>query len=431
LHLLRSEYPEMSEAKAEKTNLSGNLTKIIILIVLGTGLVYYFSNPRPQSYYDYTFRVAERFFHGEVGLRQRPPSWLNEFVPFEGSYYSVFPYGSVLSMVPFAFFKFIGVTEDMPAGLIGGFLAGLICLLLFLISRYYEHTPQKRIMLVLGIMFGTWLWTNLMMAGAWHLALGFAMAGELGAIYFIIFRRNAVLAGACFALAFGNRTEILLTAPIFMFMLASEKVYDLAKEHAEPDGRELPERNSVWTDLTGFCFVPFLLGISTLVYNYARFHSPLDFGYARIPGVLNEPWYRHGIFSIWYIPYNINEMLLMTWKKVEGFPYYTPTGFGGSVFMASPFLIFIFTRQFKHDILKYICWTAIVVQTFLLWIHGNAGGWQFSYRYAIILLPWIFLILLETRPKKITVLEWILYIFSFIINLYATYLFFWTDYVKP
>ncbi len=95
------------------------------------------------------------------------------------------------------------------------------------------------------------------------------------------------------------------------------------------------------------------------------------------------------------------------------------------------FLIFIFTKKFKHDILKYICWISIIVQTFLLWIHGNAGGWQYSYRYAIILLPWIFLILLETRPKKITVLEWITYIFSFIINFYATYLFFWTDYVKP
>ena len=25
--------------------------------------------------------------------------------------------------------------------------------------------------------------------------------------------------------------------------------------------------------------------------------------------------------------------------------------------------------------------------------HGNPGGWQFSYRYATILLPWMFLLL--------------------------------------
>lgn len=411
---------------------SRSMKLIVAFIVLGTGLVYFFSNPRPQAHYDYTFRVAERFFHGEVGFDTRQAPWLNEMVPFEGRYYTVFPYGSVLSMMPFAFFKFIGLTETMPAALIGGLLAALICLLLFLVSRYYEHTLRKRVLLVLGIMFGTWLWTNLMMAGAWHLALGFAMAGELGAIYFTVFRRSPVLAGACFALAFGNRTEILLTAPVFLYMLAGEPVRRISEEAAALDGNEPPPRGPLALDLLGFCLVPFLLGVSTLVYNHIRFGSPFDFGYSRIPGVLEEPWYRHGIFSIWYVPYNVKEMLLMPWRRIGEFPYLVPTGFGGSVFLASPFLIFVFARRYRHEILKYVCWTAILLLTFVLWIHGNAGGWQYSYRYAIILLPWIFLILLETRPpQRITAAEWITYSFSFIINLYATYLFFWTDHVRP
>ncbi len=423
----------MSEKLAEKSKVEipQKLKILIIFIVVGTGVVYYFSNPNPQRQFDYTYRFAEIFYQGKIGFDQQPPSWLNEAVPFEGKWYTVFPYGSVLSIMPFAFLKFVGISEEMPASFIGGFLASVICLFLFLISRYYEHTPGKRVLLVLGIMFGTWLWTNLMFAGAWQLALGFAMVGELGAVYFIIYKRNPVLAGAFFALAFGNRTEIILTAPIFMLMLASGKIYEMSKEFAEMDGKRLIEKNPVLKNLVGFCFIPFFLGVITLIYNYTRFHSPFDFGYSRIPGVLNEPWYRHGIFSIYYIPYNINEMLLTTWKVIKDYPYFTPTGFGGSIFLASPFLIFVFSRKYKHNILKYVCWTAIIVQTLLLWTHGNAGGWQYSYRYALILLPWIFLILLETRPKKITVLEWITYIFSFIINGYATYLFFWTDYVKP
>jgi hypothetical protein len=39
-------------------------------------------------------------------------------------------------------------------------------------------------------------------------------------------------------------------------------------------------------------------------------------------------------------------------------------------------------------------------------------------------------ILLESSPKKITPLEWVLYIFSFAANLFATYLFHWTEYMK-
>ena len=180
-----------------------------------------------------------------------------------------------------------------------------------------------------------------------------------------------------------------------------------------------------------FCTVPFVLGVLTLSYNYIRFHSFTDFGYARIPGVLDEPWYRYGIFSIWYIPLNFREMLITPWKRLADFPFFVPGGFGGAIWWSSPFLLFLFRFGAQDRVLKYTAWAAIVVQTFLLWIHGNPGGWQFGYRYAMILLPWMFVILLENSPRKIQWYEWLAYIISFIINLWATYLFFWTNYVKP
>ena len=157
----------------------------------------------------------------------------------------------------------------------------------------------------------------------------------------------------------------------------------------------------------------------------------MDFGYARIPGVLNEPWYRYGIFSIWYIPLNFSEMLVTPWRKLPVYPYFVPGGFGGAIWWSSPFLFFLLFFGARDRVLKYTAWAAIVVLTFLLWIHGNPGGWQFGYRYAMTLLPWMFIILLENSPKKILWYEWLAYITSFIVNLYATYLFFWTDYVKP
>jgi hypothetical protein len=168
-----------------------------------------------------------------------------------------------------------------------------------------------------------------------------------------------------------------------------------------------------------------------MVYNYARFHSMFDFGYARIPGVLGEPWYKHGIFSLSAIPKNAKEMLLTLWKPVGSFPYLVPSGFGGSILLSSPFLILLFRKGALDSRLKLTSWIAIAVMTFVLWCHGNSGGWQFSYRYAMILLPWIFLILLENTPKRITVSEKVLFICSVIINAYGTYLFLWTHYVTP
>jgi hypothetical protein len=76
-------------------------------------------------------------------------------------------------------------------------------------------------------------------------------------------------------------------------------------------------------------------------------------------------------------------------------------------------------------------WIAIALLTALLWLHGNPGGWQFSYRYAMILLPWMFLILLETSRSRASAIDIALFGASVAINAYATYLFHWTSHVQP
>jgi hypothetical protein len=322
----------------------------------------------------------------------------------------------------------------MPAAFIAGLTAGAVGWFLFLIAERYDIERKKRILLVLAILFGTWMWTNLTMAGAWHLALGFALLGELGAIYYTVFDRRPILAGLFFALAFGNRTEVLLTAPIFMYLLIRDKGVKEKKGKGEEEKlltNDEQRRTNKIAALALFCAVPFVLGVSTLIYNYLRFDSFTDFGYARIPGVLEEPWYRHGIFSIRYIPLNFEEMLITPWRRLPHFPYFVPGGFGGAIWWSSPFLFFLFFFGARDRVLKYLAWAAIIVLTFLLWTHGNPGGWQFAYRYAMTLLPWMFIILLENSPKKIEWYEWFAYLLSIAVNLWATYLFFWTDYVKP
>jgi hypothetical protein len=415
--------------------------KLLILSLIAAAFcIYYFSNPKQQHYYDYTFRVADNMLRGAIAYKEKPPSWLNEFVPFDDNWYSVFPLGSVLTMIPFAFLKVLGFIREMPAAFISAFSAGAICFFLKLIASRYKMDERKRVLLVCGILFGTWMWTNLTFAGAWQLALGFAMIGELGAIYFTIYNRKPFLSGVFFALAFGNRTEILLTAPIFIFLLLrvskiQTQRFESGIDSFKTEIKNLKTEISVNTQhvirsSAAFCLVPFVLGTMTLLYNYARFNSFTDFGYARIPGVLDEPWYNHGIFSIWYIPNQAYEMLLKLWEVKTVFPYFVPDGFSSSILLTSPFLFFLPRFGARDKILKYAAWAAIFVLTFLLWIHGNSGGWQFGYRYAMILLPWMFLILLENSPKKISVSEWVLFIFSILANAYATYLFHWSDFLK-
>lgn len=400
-------------------------------LIIGVALVYFFSNPKPQGYYDYTFRVAELFLEGHISPAEQPPTWLNEFVPFEGGWYSVFPLGAVVSMIPFAALKVIGIISEMPAAFIYSLLAGLCCLFLLLIASRYDVPQSRRILLTMAILFGTFTWTNLTIGGAWQLALGFAMLGELGAIWFSVFDRRPLVAGAFFALAFGNRTEILLTAPLFIYLLYRGGAKKPGPKEEETETHSQTPLGRFVRVVAAFCTIPFLLGIATLIYNEVRFHSFTDFGYARIPGVLKEPWYNHGIFSTQYIPRQCWEMLLRLWETLPTFPYLVPNPFSSSILLSSPFLLFTLRTGARDGALKLCAWTAVVTMTVLLWMHGNSGGWQFGYRYAMVLLPWIFIILLENSPKKISLFEWIVYAFSFAANAYATWLFHWTNYLKP
>lgn len=173
------------------------------------------------------------------------------------------------------------------------------------------------------------------------------------------------------------------------------------------------------------------LGLLTLAYNAARFGSPFDFGHARIPGVLDERGYEHGIFSVTAIPFNVYHMLFEPWLVLRSFPWLMPSGFGGSLLLFSPFLILLFRRARGELPVRVAAWAAIGVLTLLLWLHGNAGGWQVSYRYASVLYPWALLLLLHSEPRWRIGWSPALIVAAVLINAYATWLFCFTKHMKP
>src|SRR5688572_22852189 len=223
-------------------------------LFVGAFSVYYFSYPHSEaysdSYYDYTFRIAQARMDGRLGLTERPPDWLNEMVPLDGKYYSVFPLGAVVAMLPLAALKRLGLIELFPGTLIAALLAGAASLFFYLLSARYADGVKRRLMLTLLPVFGTWMWANLAFAGAWQIALGFAVVGQLGALYFIIIDYRPTLAGLCFALAFGNRTEIILLAPIFFYLIVKHAPPEVVKDGAHQ-----------WRMIARFVAIPITLGL--------------------------------------------------------------------------------------------------------------------------------------------------------------------------
>jgi hypothetical protein len=326
-------------------------------------------------------------------------------------------------MLPVAVLQKIKLVHDFPGHALAALIAALSVWFLFRLSVIGTESLPRRIILSLVPVFGTWTWCNLGFGGAWQLALGLAVLGQVAALYFVLVEFRPLVAGAFFALAIGNRTELALCLPIFIYFL----VRGIA-----PDSRDLKslvqqsrEKSRVFIY---FLIVPIALGLLTAIYNYARFHSIFDFGYSHIPNVLQEPWYQHGLFSLNAIPWNIHKMLFEGFRDAPNFPFISFYPFGCSIFLASPFLFLLFREGGPH---KAAAWIAIGLLTFALWAHGNPGGWQFSYRYAMVLLPWMFLLLLGSGRAKLSVIELSLFVISITINAIATYQFLWTDQIHP
>ena len=388
-------------------------------IVLLVFVSYYFSAPTPYHSSDHTYRVARSLLHGELGPPQTPQHNLAEMIPLDDRYYSVFPFGSVATMLPLALLANTALISAYPALGLHASTAAMIALFLILIAARYPLSAGVQLTYVLYVLFGTWIWCCLIFLGPWQLNLGVSMVGQLGALYFSLVRFVPGLAGCFLALAFGHRTEIILIAPVFGYLIVREGL-----------ARAL-SRRQITVALAWFCAVPFLLGVLTLWYNFARFGSISDFGHERIPGVLGNYAYRHGIMalSLEYIQHNAYVSLLQGWRCIGQLPYIVPEGFGGSIFLHSPFLLLIFRWRSLSRELKLVSVVSIMALTLSLWTHGEPGGWQFSYRYASILIPWFFLILLDSSKNRLSMVSWLLLAVSIAMHAYGTYLFHWTDYV--
>ena len=436
---------------------------VAIAISLFAAVAFYFSTNPTLHDLDYTAEIASAFLRGDLGLREKPPEWLNEMIPYGDRYYSAFPLGAVLSMMPVALLQKASLIHDFPARILGALIAGACVYFFFQLAKafgpdYSSLKPKRvtrRILLALFPVFGTWTWCNLGMGGAWQIALGLALLGETAALYFTLVRPSPFIAGAFFTLAFGNRTELILTAPFYLYLFwrrrlpvaqapsvpEAENASDVpTMSESSPSGSNVLNRAPLrWNNFKqtlrvngvtvfDFLVLPVTLALLTGAYNLVRFHSIADFGYFHIPEVRDEPWYAHGLFSFYSIPWNVNKMIFEGFRDDPNFPFISFPPFGCSVFLSSPLLFLLFRAGGRYRIMS---WIAIGVITLVLWCHGNPGGWQFSYRYAMILVPWMFILLTGNGPPKITVTEVSLFAVSVAINGIAAWLFLWTDTIQP
>jgi hypothetical protein len=176
-------------------------------LTLGVGLVFLVLAGRPYGQQaNYTFVIADAILHGHLGL-DNGPSWLNELVPMGGRFYSVFPLGAVLSVLPFSLLVSLRLLGDYPTDWVVALVAaGCTGLAYWYTYARRDLTQPNRVLLALWLVGGTWFMTNLLFSGAWQIALGFAVLGELAGIHRGAAPAGVSWVGLCYRLWQPHRT---------------------------------------------------------------------------------------------------------------------------------------------------------------------------------------------------------------------------------
>src|ERR1700757_4056418 len=104
--------------------------------LLATVAFYFSTNPTLHDL-DYTAEIASAFLRGNLGLREKPPEWLNEMIPYGNRYYSAFPLGAVISMLPVALLQQASLIHDFPARVLAALIAGACVYFFFQLAKAF------------------------------------------------------------------------------------------------------------------------------------------------------------------------------------------------------------------------------------------------------------------------------------------------------
>jgi hypothetical protein len=347
-------------------------------VLTGLAFVTYWVTGPTDAGGDSFVPLADAFLHGRLSIPVDRP-WL-ELVPApDGGQFSPFPPVPALVLLPVvALTGLLGAGEVAPnimAAIIGAANVGLVFWLLGRIGVEF----RARQLLTIGFAFTTHWWVA-GMAGTHLYAQTVAVFFLLLALHVALSRRWPLAAGLLLGLAAGSRLPTGLALPLLLACYA--------------DGWR-PTRAQAML-LAGLALPALLLAW----YNLARFGSPFDFGYGRIPSgedglVTDEPWFSHGLISPLYIPRHLYAILLQSFEWVNNAPFLRPNLTGLALTLSAPFL-FLAAAAWRVRERQPLVPVALVSVALILLpdvMHGSWGFAQFGYRFALDAIPLLVLLL--------------------------------------
>ena len=247
---------------------------------------------RRQSLAPHFVYLAASFLHGRLDLLHVPdPPY--DLTLFEGRWYVSFPPMPAVLMLPLVAMWGLSVSDIGFSVVLGALSVALFWLAL---ARLGIGGQSFRVWLCVLLGLGSPLWYCAALGSVWYIAHVVAVACLCLYALEVVGQNRSVWAGLWLGLGFLARAPVLLAFPLSI-------VPGLQKTR-----NRLEAARFLFLFTVGVA--PALLGQT--VYNWARFGSPLEFGYRWMnsPGPLLERQAAWGQFSLHFLPENLYTLLV-------------------------------------------------------------------------------------------------------------------------
>ncbi|MEO5970370.1 MAG: hypothetical protein ABIQ95_10625 [Bdellovibrionia bacterium] len=311
--------------------------------------------------FDQHTRQAQSWLHGRVDLDQAP-SYL-EIAAFEGRSFNSFPPTPSLIEVPLVLL----FGNATPSYLLQYLFAVLALFSLYELGVKMHLRKTWAATLSLCFIFGTNVLVSMVTAGVWAQGQIYGFCLAVCGLRWISSR--PVFSYFVLSLAVGCRPFYFLYLP-FLFVL---------DHHWGNRNPARIVRTIVWS------FFPYVIIIA--LYNWGRFHNPIEFGHSYLP------WSRqlkNGIFSLAYLPSNFFHSFINLPTLGGKTRFLEFHGRGTAFVLNNPIVALGIAGLSSPFLRKEIRGAAILVLLavwFCLLLHESNGWFQFGLRYSIDIAP--------------------------------------------
>jgi hypothetical protein len=355
------------------------------VVVAISAVIYWFADRGFDAGRGDFFYLADAFLHGRTWLTFQPGPY--DVIISDGRYYVPFaPFPAVVLMPVVAIIGAHGA-DQVESGIDAAFAAACVGLCWMLLGRIGVRRLFDRLALTILFGFSTQLLWVTTRGGVWHTGQLVATVLTLVCLIELWGRQRALLIGLFAGAAFLTRAPLAFAIPFYALMLdggSGLPSSEVVGGYIGSVARSSRVRRWLWLALG---VLPAI--IVFFAYNQVRFGSPLESGYglATLPQFL-EQRRALGLFSLAHLPMNIDLFLLHLPMQIPEFPYFKPDGYGMSVFLTSPGLLFAIRADWRQPRAWWLLGATVAVLIPTLLYYG--GGWlQYGYRYFLDSVPFV------------------------------------------